>query len=80
MGQLEKLINGEVLPFEFVIDDPSGNSHISNPYVPKEDKDLKTENYTRTVEKLIEMGYSPENAELNAMSSQSQTTERCVSS
>jgi zinc finger protein len=47
-----------------VVDDPSGNSFIKNPYAPNVDKKVKIEKYLRSVEQLVEMGYSPENAQL----------------
>ena len=34
-------------PFTFILTDPSGNSFVENPRAPKEDPQLKSENYTR---------------------------------
>lgn len=31
-------MEGEILPFTFEIDDPTGNSFIKNPYFPEFDK------------------------------------------
>lgn len=65
--KLDKYIacDPEILPFKFVINDPSGNSNIKNPFAPNPDTHLKIEKYTRSVEQIIEMGYSPENAEVH---------------
>ena len=32
---IDKLSAGEELPFTFIVDDPSGNSFVENPYLPK---------------------------------------------
>lgn len=32
---IDKLSTGEELPFTFIVDDPSGNSFVENPYLPK---------------------------------------------
>ena len=37
-------------PFTIVVDDPSGNSFVENPYAPSDDKLLKTRFYKRTEE------------------------------
>lgn len=34
--------------FTIILDDPSGNSHIENPFYPKEDPNLWILNYKRT--------------------------------
>ena len=36
-------------PFSFTLEDPTGNSFIENPIAPKEDPQLKTEHYTRSI-------------------------------
>lgn len=33
--RIDKLSRGEELPFTFIVDDPSGNSFVENPYLPK---------------------------------------------
>lgn len=33
--RIDKLSTGEELPFTFIVDDPSGNSFVENPYLPK---------------------------------------------
>lgn len=33
--RIDKLASGEETPFTFIVDDPSGNSFIENPYLPK---------------------------------------------
>lgn len=54
---------GAKLPFMIILDDPSGNSYIQNPYAPSTDPYNKIEYYIRTKEQLIEMGYSPDNCD-----------------
>lgn len=46
-----------MLPFEFHLDDPSGNAHIQNPNAPHDDPFIKIQKYQRTLEQLKEMGY-----------------------
>uniref|UniRef100_A0A7I4B749 Zinc finger ZPR1-type domain-containing protein n=1 Tax=Physcomitrium patens TaxID=3218 RepID=A0A7I4B749_PHYPA len=43
--------------FTFVIDDPSGNSYIENPYAPNSDPLLSTEYYDRTSEQQEALGF-----------------------
>lgn len=40
----------QCLPYHLLIDDPSGNSFVSNPYAPLIDNNLKVEYYIRTKE------------------------------
>lgn len=49
---MEKLLELKTLksPFHLVLDDPSGNSFIENPYAPKADPETKMEHYKRTKE------------------------------
>lgn len=39
--KLKQYTMAEVLPFTFIIDDPSGNSFIKNPFAPKEGLSIK---------------------------------------
>ena len=34
-GVRHRLSQGVELPFTFIVDDPSGNSFVENPYLPK---------------------------------------------
>lgn len=61
IDNLTSVLNGEKYPFEFILDDPSGNSFIENPYAPQNDNGIKVEYFERTKEMLEEMGYSYEN-------------------
>eukprot|EP00842_Homolaphlyctis_polyrhiza_P004450 jgi/Hompol1/5005/HPOL_004088-RA len=45
-------------PFTFIIDDPAGNSHVENPYVPNFDPKSKLTHYKRTREMIEAMGYT----------------------
>ena len=38
--------------------DPSGNSNIKNPFAPKNDKNMEITHFERSVNELIQMGYS----------------------
>lgn len=60
--QIDKFINKleelkEVKkPFHFIIDDPSGNSFIENPYAPSADPEMKVTYYRRTKEQCEALG------------------------
>ena len=58
--QLKKYQNGEVLPFSFIVDDPSGNSFVQNPNAPTKDIYCKQIFYPRTAQDYITMGYNPD--------------------
>ena len=58
---LNDALDGKKYPFEFTLDDPSGNSFIENPYAPQSDPGIKVEYYERTKEMTESMGYSYEN-------------------
>ena len=66
LAKLEALKAGKNMPWTFVIEDPAGNSFIKNPYIPKNDPNLKIEKLSRTTAELEEMGFSADNATLNA--------------
>ena len=53
---------GKKQPLTIRLRDPSGNANIKNPYAPKQDKNLQVTNIPRTMDELISMGYSIENA------------------
>lgn len=65
---LKAMVAGERFPFTAVLDDPSGNSHITHDltiYASIEhDPDLTYRRYKRTREQLVTMGYSVEVDEL----------------
>ena len=44
----KKYATGEKLPFTIMLDDPSGNSYIQNPYAPSSDPYNTIEYYVRT--------------------------------
>ena len=58
---LNDALDGKKYPFEFTLNDPSGNSFIENPYAPQSDPGIKVEYYERTKEMTESMGYSYEN-------------------
>ena len=68
--QLESCLNGSAFPYEVILDDPSGNSFIENPYAPQTDPGIKLEYYDRTREQTEAMGYSVENQILENKDSQ----------
>jgi len=53
--KLDKYIvaDPEILPFTYILDDPSGLSYIQNLKVPNPDPQLKHERYNRTKEQII---------------------------
>jgi len=60
LAKLRDLADGNVFPFTFIVNDPSGNSFVKNPYAPTEDPNLKKNNYVRTKEQMNAMGFYPE--------------------
>ena len=59
--KLSDTLNGDKFPFELILDDPSGNSFIENPYAPQTDPNIKVSYFVRTKEMAEAMGYSLEN-------------------
>ena len=55
--KLERMCEGEDMPYHFKIDDPSGNSYIQNPHAPANDVYVTTTNYKRSKKQLAEMGF-----------------------
>ncbi|XP_068936726.1 zinc finger protein ZPR1 isoform X1 [Petaurus breviceps papuanus] len=50
-------------PFTFIIDDPSGNSFVENPYAPQKDDALVITHYTRTPQQGDMLGLKTEEPE-----------------
>ncbi|XP_035659783.1 zinc finger protein ZPR1-like [Branchiostoma floridae] len=48
-------------PFTLVLDDPTGNSFVENPFAPSQDKSVTLVHYPRTREQNIQIGLQPEN-------------------
>ena len=59
--KLTDTLNGDKFPFELILDDPSGNSFIENPYAPQTDPNIKVSYFDRTKEMAEQMGFSLEN-------------------
>lgn len=60
----------KVLPFTLVVDDPSGNSFLENPFFPEADHNLIIEDYIRTADQSEAIGLDPEqDKQLTNMSS-----------
>ena len=59
--KLSDTLKGDKFPFELILDDPSGNSFIENPYAPQTDPNIKVTYFVRTKEMAEAMGYSLEN-------------------
>ena len=62
--KLTDTLNGDKFPFELILDDPSGNSFIENPYAPQTDPNIKVSYFDRTKEMAEQMGFSLENQKL----------------
>jgi zinc finger protein len=65
LAKLEDYANGTVMPFTVILIDPSGNSFIQNPNAPKQDSYLKAENFVRTKEEAVEMGFAASDPDAN---------------
>ena len=63
--KLDDVLNFKHMPFKFLLDDPSGNSFIENPFAPQTDPYIKVTYYERTAEMAQSMGYmiQPDNAD-----------------
>jgi len=48
--KLDKAITGETLGYNFILDDPAGNSYMQNPFAPDLDPELKIDYYQRSYE------------------------------
>uniref|UniRef100_A0A673YWJ1 Zinc finger protein ZPR1 n=1 Tax=Salmo trutta TaxID=8032 RepID=A0A673YWJ1_SALTR len=62
IDKLKKLKEGES-GFTLVIDDPSGNSFVENPFAPQKDEALSFCNYTRTPQQDAQLGIKASNEE-----------------
>ena len=62
--KLDDTLNGDKFPFELILDDPSGNSFIENPYAPQTDPSIKVSYFDRTKEMAEAMGFSLENQKM----------------
>ncbi|XP_024287809.1 zinc finger protein ZPR1-like isoform X2 [Oncorhynchus tshawytscha] len=62
IDKLKKLKEGES-GFTLVIDDPSGNSFVENPFAPQTDEALSVCNYTRTPQQDAQLGIKAEDEE-----------------
>ncbi|MBN3323226.1 ZPR1 protein, partial [Atractosteus spatula] len=58
--KLKKLKDVES-PFTLIIDDPSGNSFVENPFVPQKDEALTVTHYKRTTQQDIQLGLKADN-------------------
>ena len=65
-AQIQKIIDSlrkmaaadpSVVPFHIILKDITGNSHISNPFAPNHDVNLKEERIVRTVEQMNSLGF-----------------------
>jgi len=65
IAKLRTLLNGDMFPFTVTMDDPSGNSFIDNPFIPKADPNLKMFRYVRSREQQIALGLKPDDAEVD---------------
>lgn len=58
IAKLGDVIDLKSLPIKVILDDPSGNSFIENPFAPQTDPYIKVLYYERTKEMAESMGYS----------------------
>eukprot|EP01116_Phalansterium_solitarium_P024616 TRINITY_DN9065_c0_g1_i1.p1 TRINITY_DN9065_c0_g1~~TRINITY_DN9065_c0_g1_i1.p1 ORF type:complete len:501 (+),score=182.92 TRINITY_DN9065_c0_g1_i1:120-1622(+) len=55
LDRLENCAQGNEV-FHFIVDDPSGNSFVENPFLPLRDPDMKVSHYSRTAEQSALLG------------------------
>jgi len=58
LSGLDKIIKGEEMNVEIILDDPAGNSYVQNLYAPDPDPELEVVHYERTKEQDDELGIS----------------------
>ena len=51
-------MSGGHFPLTVRVRDPSGNSHIKNPFAPQQDKNMEVSSFLRSLEEFMAMGYS----------------------
>jgi zinc finger protein len=69
LSKLKALAKGDS-PYTFIIDDPSGNSFIENPFAPSPDPSLTIKWYDRTPEQQAVLGYSADPSQVPRSSDQ----------
>ena len=62
LDKLSAAMEGNILPLDIHLRDPSGNSHIENPHAPNKDYNLHVTYFPRTKEDFVAMGYAEEDA------------------
>jgi zinc finger protein len=62
LTRLRSVKDGELLPFSLLMDDPSGNSFLENPFAPRHDPNLRMHLYSRSIEQDHAMGLYAESA------------------
>jgi len=60
--RLQKFANGEIMPFTFIVEDPSGNSFVENPSAPTADQYCTKTHWIRSMEEYHAMGYPVDQA------------------
>lgn len=64
INKLKAMREGRDFPFNFEVEDPSGNSFVQNPNAPNPDIACIHENYLRSVDDYAGMGYTVDEAAL----------------
>lgn len=54
--KLNNAISGNTLGYDFILNDPAGNSYLQNPYAPDADPELRIEYYERSLEQNETLG------------------------
>jgi len=75
---LRQYKDGEKMPFTFILEDPSGNSFVQNPSAPTADQYCKRSQWIRSAEEYKAMGYSVDEATLQAENDQLRLQEKAV--
>ncbi|XP_075695913.1 zinc finger protein ZPR1 [Rhinoderma darwinii] len=63
--KLQSLKDGEI-PFTFILDDPSGNSFVENPFAPQKDEALTVTHYRRSKEQDSLLGIESSDGQKNS--------------
>ncbi|XP_075046518.1 zinc finger protein ZPR1 [Mixophyes fleayi] len=74
IAKLQRMKAGET-PFTFVLDDPSGNSFVENPFAPQKDEALTVAHYRRSKEQDSLLGIESLNGQQNSEETPEVSTE-----
>lgn len=76
IDKLQLYLDGKNFPFTFILDDPSGNSFVQNPYTPAKDIYMVTKDYMRTKQQAEDMGYKTDGIDFEKLDKKAESDDR----